>query len=168
MVVHLYKLVNLTCKNSLTKHATVRQNVMEIKTKFYKYYSSCHVAHWFSFNPFNAKDVLIEFTLSNARRFYSSKGNPLALKGFKKTILLNPFSAKDILINFTLSNARRFYLSKGNPLALNGLNDQNMVQLYDFLFCKLTKICCEEIACQKINRKCQHFKALYCYTVCFM
>ena len=34
-------------------------------------------------NPFSAKDVLIEFTLSNARRFYSSKGNPLALKGLK-------------------------------------------------------------------------------------
>ena len=32
-------------------------------------------------NPFSAKDVLIDFTLSNARRFYSSKGPPLALKG---------------------------------------------------------------------------------------
>ena len=37
------------------------------------------------FNPFSAKDVLIDFTLSSARRFYSSKGNPLALKGLKKT-----------------------------------------------------------------------------------
>ena len=35
------------------------------------------------FNPFSAKEVLIDFTLSNARRFYSSKGNPLALKGLK-------------------------------------------------------------------------------------
>ena len=34
-------------------------------------------------NPFSAKDVLLDFTLSNARRFYSSKGNPLALKGLK-------------------------------------------------------------------------------------
>ena len=33
------------------------------------------------FNPFTAKDVHIDFTLSNARRFYSSKGNPLAVKG---------------------------------------------------------------------------------------
>ena len=32
-------------------------------------------------NPFTAKDVLIDFTLSNARRFYSSKGSPLAVKG---------------------------------------------------------------------------------------
>ena len=32
-------------------------------------------------NPFSAKDILIDFTLSNARRFYSAKGNPLALKG---------------------------------------------------------------------------------------
>ena len=35
-------------------------------------------------NPFTAKDLLIDFTLSNARRFYSSKGNPLAVKGLKK------------------------------------------------------------------------------------
>ena len=36
---------------------------------------------FYTINPFSAKDVLIDFTLSNARRFYSSKGNPLALKG---------------------------------------------------------------------------------------
>ena len=35
------------------------------------------------FNPFTAKDVLIDFTPPNARRFYSSKGNPLAVKGLK-------------------------------------------------------------------------------------
>ena len=40
-------------------------------------------------NPFSAKDVLIDFTLSNARRFYSSKGDPLALKGLTK---LSPLS----------------------------------------------------------------------------
>ena len=34
-----------------------------------------------SFNPFSAKDVLLDLTLSNARRFYSSKGNPSALNG---------------------------------------------------------------------------------------
>ena len=35
-------------------------------------------------NLLSAKDVLsIDFTLSNAKRFYSSKGNPLALKGLK-------------------------------------------------------------------------------------
>ena len=37
-------------------------------------------------NPFTAKDVLINFTLSNTRRFYSSKGNPLAVKGLKNSI----------------------------------------------------------------------------------
>lgn len=37
------------------KHATVRQNVLEIKTKFYKYYSSCHVAHWFSFKKLHTQ-----------------------------------------------------------------------------------------------------------------
>ena len=32
-------------------------------------------------NPFTTKNVLRDFTLSNARRFYSSQGNPLAVKG---------------------------------------------------------------------------------------
>ena len=34
--------------------------------------------------------TLIDFTLSNARRFYSSMGNPLAVKGLKGGIQL-PF-----------------------------------------------------------------------------
>ena len=48
--------------------------------------------HWsyFSFNPFPSKWVLralIDFTLSNARRFYSSMGNLLDRKGLRwKTI----------------------------------------------------------------------------------
>ena len=32
-------------------------------------------------NPFTPKSDLIDFTLSNARRFYSSKGDPLGVKG---------------------------------------------------------------------------------------
>ena len=40
-------------------------------------------------NPFTAEDVIIDFTLSNARRFYSSKENPLAVKGLKKVVKLN-------------------------------------------------------------------------------
>ena len=39
------------------------------------------------FNPFTAQWALrafIDFTLSNARRFYSSMGNPLAGKGLKR------------------------------------------------------------------------------------
>ena len=44
-------------------------------------------------NPFSAKDVLIDFTLSNARRFYASKGNPLALKGLKN-YLPQPFQCQ--------------------------------------------------------------------------
>ena len=35
------------------------------------------------FNPFTAMGDLIDFTLSNARRFYSSKGQNLAAKGLK-------------------------------------------------------------------------------------
>ena len=32
-------------------------------------------------NPFTPKSDLIDFTLSNTRRFYSSKGDPLGVKG---------------------------------------------------------------------------------------
>ena len=37
------------------------------------------------FNPFKPKSDLIDFTLSNTRRFYSSKGDPLGVKGLIKT-----------------------------------------------------------------------------------
>ena len=33
------------------------------------------------FNPFTPKNDLIDFTLSNARQIYSSKGDPLGVKG---------------------------------------------------------------------------------------
>ena len=36
---------------------------------------------------FTAKGNLIDFTLSNANRFYSSKGDPLAVKGLKNHLL---------------------------------------------------------------------------------
>ena len=36
-----------------------------------------------SLNPFTAKSDLIDFTVSNARRFYSSKGDPLEVKWLK-------------------------------------------------------------------------------------
>ena len=39
----------------------------------------------FDVNPFTAMGDLIDFTLSNARRFYSSKGENLAVKGLNKT-----------------------------------------------------------------------------------
>ena len=35
--------------------------------------------HWIK--PYECQMALIDFTLSNARRFYSSMGNPLGLKG---------------------------------------------------------------------------------------
>ena len=73
------------------------------------------------FNPFTPKSDLIDFTLSKARRFYSSKGDPLGVKGLKKTVSLNPFTPKSDVIDFTLSNARQFYLSKGDPLGVKGL-----------------------------------------------
>ena len=37
-------------------------------------------------NPYTPKSDLIDFTLSNPRRFYSSKGDPLGVKGLKKLI----------------------------------------------------------------------------------
>ena len=80
-----------------------------------------------SFNPFTPKSDLIDFTLSNARRFYSSKGDSLGVKGLK-TISLNPFTPKSDLIDFTLSNVRRLYSSKGDPLGvkwLKGFGDKS-------------------------------------------
>ena len=35
-------------------------------------------------NPFTPKSDFIDFTLSNARRFNSSKGDPLGVKGLNK------------------------------------------------------------------------------------
>ena len=34
-------------------------------------------------NPFTPKSDFIDFTLSNARRFYSSKGDSLGVKGLR-------------------------------------------------------------------------------------
>ena len=38
-------------------------------------------------NPFTPKSDLIDFTLSNARRFYLSKGDPLGVKGLVSDLL---------------------------------------------------------------------------------
>ena len=71
-------------------------------------------------NPFTAKDVLIDFTLSKAGRFYLSNGDPLAVKGLKN-YLPYPFHYQGHTYEFTLSNARQLYSSKGDPLAVTGL-----------------------------------------------
>ena len=47
-------------------------------------------------NPLHPKSDL-DFTLSNARQFYLSKGDPLGLKGLKKTISFNPLRPKSNL-----------------------------------------------------------------------
>ena len=80
---------------------------------------------------FTPKSDLIDFTLSRARRFYSSKGDPLGVKGLKKLSLLTlslPRVTLWILLcltpdNFTLFNARQFYSSKGDPLGVKGLKN---------------------------------------------
>ena len=77
--------------------------------------------HWYLnrfysvWRPFTPKSDLIDFTLSHARQFYSSKGDPLGVKGLNS---LNPFTPKTDLTDFTLSGARRFYSSKGDPLGV--------------------------------------------------
>ena len=62
-------------------------SLVRIRVAFYV--SSRRMARW-TLNPFTAVGVdrsLIDFTLSNARRFYSSKGNPLAVKGLMTLII---------------------------------------------------------------------------------
>ena len=71
-------------------------------------------------NPFTPKSDFIDFSLSNARRFYSSKGDPLGAKRLKN-YLPYPFTPKSDFIDFSLFNARRFYSSKGDPLGVKGL-----------------------------------------------
>ena len=46
-----------------------------------------------SLNPFSPKSDLIDFTLSNARRFYSSKGDPLGVKGLSSLITVTAYHA---------------------------------------------------------------------------
>ena len=55
------------------------------------------------FNPFTSKSDLIDFTLSNARRFYSSKGDPLGVKGLTQETGNCHESLCDFSIGFTSS-----------------------------------------------------------------
>ena len=62
--------------------------------------------------------TLIDFTLSNATRFYWTNGEPLCSERFND-VPINPLTAERMLrapIDFTLSNARRFLLVNGEPL----------------------------------------------------
>ena len=56
---------------------------------------------WFkktiSLNPFTPKSDSIDFTLSNARRFYSSKGDPSGVKGLKNWVTI--FSLNSALVS---------------------------------------------------------------------
>ena len=40
-----------------------------------------------SLNPFTPKSDFIDFTLSNARQFYLSKGDPLGVKGLTSLLI---------------------------------------------------------------------------------
>ena len=72
--------------------------------------------------------TLIDFTLSNARRFYSSMGNPSDTERLTTpNVPINAsvsVSTLMTLIDFTLSNARQFYSSMGNPSDIEGLKAQ--------------------------------------------
>ena len=59
-------------------------------------------------NPFSAKDVLRDFTLSNAGRFYSSKGNPLALKGLTFPYTISDRNTSFKSIQYCTQRAKTF------------------------------------------------------------
>ena len=48
--------------------------------------TNSEVVSVFFFNPLSPKSAFIDFTLSNARRFYLSRGDPLGLKGLKNSL----------------------------------------------------------------------------------
>ena len=50
--------------------------------------------------PFPPKSEIKDFILANARRFYSSNGDPLGVKGLK-AMSLNPFPPMSDFIDFT-------------------------------------------------------------------
>ena len=73
--------------------------------------------------------TLTDFALSNARRFYSSMGNPSDTEGLTTPKAMSPLTPQPVsvsalmtLTDFALSNARQFYSSMGNPSDTEGLN----------------------------------------------
>ena len=69
--------------------------------------------------------TFVDFTLSDARRFHSSMGNPSGREGLNTTSsktyvpIFKHFPPNQHFCGFH-SNARRFYLSMGNPLGRKG------------------------------------------------
>ena len=60
-------------------------SITELKTKILTAFENeIRVSFLLIVNPFTPKSDLIDFTLSNARQFCSSKGDPLGVKGLKK------------------------------------------------------------------------------------
>ena len=93
-----------------------------------------------SFTPVGAHRAIIDLTLSNARRLYSTMENPLGVKGLTTsttmstvTLSLPLVSANRALINLTLSNARRFYSSMENPLLVKAKKSFEMRGIFDSL-----------------------------------
>ena len=64
------------------------------------------------FNPFTPKSDLIDFTLSYARRFYSSKRDPLGVKElillFVATLIYNPWVSYFLALLKMLRENKRF------------------------------------------------------------
>ena len=67
----------VTCDTRATSESTVAFLLHLIELNLTQ--QKCEV--WTTLNPFTPKSDLIDFTLSNARWFYSSKGDPLGVKG---------------------------------------------------------------------------------------
>ena len=71
---NVYHWVNITKKNIVTSDSNYN----------YFFFGCCN---WSVFTvPFTPKSDLIDFTLSNASRLYSSKGDPLGVKGLIKDL----------------------------------------------------------------------------------
>ena len=64
----------------------------------------------FCLNPFTPKSDFIDFTLSNARRFYSSNGDPLGVKGLMASVILLYIYYNIILIFIFIFFSLYFYI----------------------------------------------------------
>ena len=61
------------------------------------------------FKPYECQMALIDFTLSNARRFYSSMGNPLGLKGLTLFPCLDSYAVGGPEVSRSLDPRPRSY-----------------------------------------------------------
>ena len=69
---------------TVSADSSFAMSLTELKTKILTAFENeTRVSFLLIVNPFTPKSDLIDFTLSNARRFCSSKGDPLGVKGLQ-------------------------------------------------------------------------------------